>query len=294
MHKILISLLLASAAASPAIAGPRDHSDRDAARAERQQAHDGAKSERAERPAPPQAQQHPQFVGRPGGGGGPDRPQFVARPAGGGGPEHPQFDRPENGDRPDRPQFAGRPDARNSDGNRAARDAARQQRFDNRDQRVEQRQEMIQDRRERNQALRQSDRPLPGVMHTRVPVVSDVPRPGTQPPLRVDSSRRSNVQWNTNWRHDNRYDWHNWRDRHRSWFHLGFYYDPFGWGYNPFQIGWRMWPSYYGNSFWINDPWQYRLPYAPPGTRWVRYYDDAVLVDMWSGEVEDVIYNFFW
>jgi len=153
---------------------------------------------------------------------------------------------------------------------------------------------MIQDRRDRNQALRQSDRPLPGVMHTRVPVVSDVPRPDTQPPVRVDNHRQGQVHWNTNWRHDNRYDWRNWRNRHRSWFNLGFYYDPFGWGYNPFQIGWRMWPSYYGSSFWINDPWQYRLPYAPAGTRWVRYYDDAVLVDMWSGEVVDVIYNFFW
>ena len=28
--------------------------------------------------------------------------------------------------------------------------------------------------------------------------------------------------------------------------------------------------------------------------RWVRYYDDAVLVDIYSGEVVDVINNFFW
>ena len=55
-----------------------------------------------------------------------------------------------------------------------------------------------------------------------------------------------------------------------------------------------MWPSYYSSRYWINDPWYYRLPYAPPGTRWVRYYDDAILVDMWSGQVVDVIYNFFW
>ena len=46
--------------------------------------------------------------------------------------------------------------------------------------------------------------------------------------------------------------------------------------------------------YWINDPYQYRLPYAPEGTRWIRYYNDVLLVDTWSGEVVDVIHDFFW
>jgi len=143
--------------------------------------------------------------------------------------------------------------------------------------------------------LRQQDRPLPRVFRNRVPIVSNSPREGTQPPLRVENRHRSGgVNWSTRWRNDNRYDWQNWRRHHRSHFRLGIYYDPFGWGYRPYQIGWRLWPDYYRSSFWINDPWQYRLPYAPPGTRWVRYYNDAVLVDTWDGEVVDVIYNFFW
>jgi Ni/Co efflux regulator RcnB len=125
-------------------------------------------------------------------------------------------------------------------------------------------------------------------------VVSETPRPGTQPPLRTERRRHAEVNWSTNWRNDHRYDWRDWRRRHRSHFHLGFYFDPFGWGYQPYSIGWRMWPSYFGSRYWINDPWQYRLPYAPPGYRWVRYYDDAILVDTWTGEVVDVIYNFFW
>jgi hypothetical protein len=125
-------------------------------------------------------------------------------------------------------------------------------------------------------------------------VVSPVPRAGTQPPPPTQPRYRAAPQWNTGWRNNSRYDWRNWRNRHRSLFHFGFYYDPFGWGYQPYSIGWRLWPSYYSSNFWINDPWQYRLPYAPPGTRWVRYYDDALLVDMWSGQVVDVIYNFFW
>jgi len=143
--------------------------------------------------------------------------------------------------------------------------------------------------------FRQSDRADPNVMRTRNPlVVSRVPREGTQPPLRVESRRHASTNWSTAWRHNGRYDWRGWRDRHRSTFHIGIYSDPFGWNYRPYQIGWRLWPSYYGRQFWIDDPWEYRLPYAPPGTVWVRYWDDALLVDRWSGEVIDVIHNFFW
>ncbi|HVE01812.1 MAG TPA: RcnB family protein [Sphingomicrobium sp.] len=142
--------------------------------------------------------------------------------------------------------------------------------------------------------LRQSDRQLPRVLQTRTPIVSNIPREGTQPPLRTQHSVRHDTHWTTEWRNDRRYDWRHWRDRHRSSFHLGFYYDPFGWNYRRYSIGWRLWPSYYSSSFWINDPWQYRLPYAPPGYRWIRYYDDAILVDTFSGEVVDVLYNFFW
>ena len=123
--------------------------------------------------------------------------------------------------------------------------------------------------------------------------VSSTPRFGTQPPLRHDG-HRSEPHWNNSWRHDNRYNWHDYRQRHYSTYHLGYYHDPFGWAYQSFAIGWRLWPNYYSSAYWINDPWMYRLPPAPPGTRWIRYYNDALLVDTWTGEVVDVIQNFFW
>ena len=125
-------------------------------------------------------------------------------------------------------------------------------------------------------------------------VVSNTPRPGTQPPLRAEVRRTPQVHWNTNWRNNNHYNWHNYRNHHRSHFHLGFYFDPYGWGYQPFSIGWRLWPSYYSSNYWINDPWSYRLPYAPPGYIWVRYWNDALLVDSWTGTVIDVLPGFFW
>jgi hypothetical protein len=100
--------------------------------------------------------------------------------------------------------------------------------------------------------------------------------------------------WSGDWRRDDRYDWHKHRGHHKSLYRLGRYYDPYGWGYRRFSIGFSLWPSYYGSSFWMNDPWQYRLPPAYGPYRWVRYYNDALLVNIYTGQVVDVIYSFFW
>jgi hypothetical protein len=102
------------------------------------------------------------------------------------------------------------------------------------------------------------------------------------------------TRWSNNWRHDRRYDWRSHRNRHRSIFHLGFYYDPFGWNYRNWSIGSFLYPSYYGSRYWLNDPWQYRLPPAYGPYRWIRYWDDALLVNIYTGEVVDVMHNFFW
>ena len=59
-------------------------------------------------------------------------------------------------------------------------------------------------------------------------------------------------------------------------------------------MGWRLWPNYYRNSFWLNDPWRYRLPPAYGPYRWIRYFNDALLVNIYTGQVVDVEYNFFW
>ena len=65
-------------------------------------------------------------------------------------------------------------------------------------------------------------------------------------------------------------------------------------GYQRFSIGFFLEPLFFDQRYWIGDPYDYRLPPAPPGTEWVRYYNDVVLVDIYSGEVVDVIYDFFW
>ena len=98
-----------------------------------------------------------------------------------------------------------------------------------------------------------------------------------------------------NWRRDRRYDWSSYRRHNRSLFNLGIYYSPYrNYSYRRLSIGYFLDSLFYSSRYWINDPWQYRLPEVYGPYRWVRYYDDALLVDIYSGEVVDVIHNFFW
>lgn len=105
---------------------------------------------------------------------------------------------------------------------------------------------------------------------------------------------RSN-RWSRDWRRDNRYNWYGYRNTNRNVYRIGRYYAPYqNYTYRRLNIGFHLQPRFYGNSYWINSPWQYRLPEADGPYRWVRYYDDALLVDIYSGEVVDVIHDFFW
>ena len=104
----------------------------------------------------------------------------------------------------------------------------------------------------------------------------------------------SHRRWNNDWRGDRNYDWRNYRHRNRSIYRLGNYWDPYGSRYRRFSIGFSLFPNYYQSNYWLNDPWRYRLPPAYGPYRWVRYYDDALLVNVYTGQVVDVEHNFFW
>jgi hypothetical protein len=105
---------------------------------------------------------------------------------------------------------------------------------------------------------------------------------------------RGGGRWDRGWRNSGRYDWQRYRYANRGTFHLGPYYAPYrGYYYNPLEIGIVLDSLFYDRNYWI-DPGYYDLPPAPPGAEWVRYYNDVVLVDMDSGEVLDVIHDFFW
>lgn len=105
-----------------------------------------------------------------------------------------------------------------------------------------------------------------------------------------------NDGWNQGWRRDPRFNWQDWRQRNRQAYRLPRYYAPPGWGfgYRRFGLGAILSAPLFSQSYWIDDPFNFRLPPADGPYRWVRYFDDVVLVDLRTGVVVDVIHNFFW
>jgi hypothetical protein len=103
-------------------------------------------------------------------------------------------------------------------------------------------------------------------------------------------------RWDRDWRRDNRFNWSYYRQHNRHIYRLPRYHAPYGWsyGYRPFSIGIYLSALLFSDAYWIDDPWTYRLPPAYGTLRWIRYYDDALLVDIRDGYVVDVIRNFFW
>ncbi|OWK31809.1 RcnB family protein [Sphingomonas mucosissima] len=89
-----------------------------------------------------------------------------------------------------------------------------------------------------------------------------------------------------------RNDWQSYRSQNRALYSRGNWRAPFR--YNNWQPGVRIAPVYYGQRYWINDPWRYRLPPARANARWVRHYNDVILVDYRRGVVLDVMRNFYW
>jgi hypothetical protein len=117
---------------------------------------------------------------------------------------------------------------------------------------------------------------------------------------RRDDDRRwsysnGRYQWNKNWRNDRRYDWRGYRTQYRYIYSPGYYRAPYAnYYYRPMLVGSYLNTGFYGNSYWLSDPWEYRLPQAYGPYRWIRYFDDALLVNIHTGMVVDTIRNFFW
>jgi Ni/Co efflux regulator RcnB len=92
-----------------------------------------------------------------------------------------------------------------------------------------------------------------------------------------------------NWGHD---DWRRYREQHRDLYRGG------GWHsdhrYQSFRPGVRVNIGYYQPRFYMNDYARYRLPRPGWNQRWVRHYNDVLLIDVRSGYVIDVYRNFFW
>ncbi|CAN5212204.1 hypothetical protein BH09PSE3_BH09PSE3_02770 [soil metagenome] len=101
--------------------------------------------------------------------------------------------------------------------------------------------------------------------------------------------------WNRDWRRDQRYNWQSYRSSNRNFYRLPRYESPYGYGYGyrRFGIGAYLDSVLFSQDYWIDNPYEYRLPEAYPPYHWVRYFNDALLVDDETGYVVDTIYDFF-
>ncbi|MEQ1539736.1 MAG: RcnB family protein [Sphingorhabdus sp.] len=111
-----------------------------------------------------------------------------------------------------------------------------------------------------------------------------------------NDSRHDDNRWDSSWRNDRRYDWRSHRNQYRDHYRRpSHYYAPDrNHRYSRFSIGLYIGSGFYHQDYWLNDPWEYRLPPVHGPYRWVRYYDDVLLIDVRNGYVVDVINDFFW
>ena len=97
-------------------------------------------------------------------------------------------------------------------------------------------------------------------------------------------------------RHEYREDLQDWRqDRRRGndrGYRGGQWSAPFG--YSAFRPGVHIQSRYYGPRYSINHPGRYGLTHTYGSQRWVRHYDDALLIDVRTGTVRRVIRGYYW
>lgn len=93
-------------------------------------------------------------------------------------------------------------------------------------------------------------------------------------------------------RREVREDWRDYRRSHRNVYRAGNWNAPFR--YNRWEAGSRIRPAYYNSRYYINDPYRYRLPRPGYNMRWVRHYNDVLLVNVRTGRVIEVHRGFFW
>ena len=95
-------------------------------------------------------------------------------------------------------------------------------------------------------------------------------------------------------RREYREDWRDYRQNNRRLYTMPRYYAPRGHAYRPARVGVALNPAFYGQRYWIADPYRYRLPRVMGAQRWVRYGNDVILINTRNGRVLQVINGFFY
>ena len=74
----------------------------------------------------------------------------------------------------------------------------------------------------------------------------------------------------------------------------GFWRGPPGWYYHSWFYGQFLPYGWFGSPWWINDYWYYDLPVPPYGYEWIRNGPDALLVNVDTGMIVEVVPGIFY
>lgn len=94
-------------------------------------------------------------------------------------------------------------------------------------------------------------------------------------------------------------DFSHFRDFHRNFsaphrYRAPSYRRPPGFYYRRWTFGDFLPSLFWGEQFWLTNYYDFDLPPPPPGTVWVRYGNDALLIDRYTGEIITVEYDVFY
>lgn len=76
-------------------------------------------------------------------------------------------------------------------------------------------------------------------------------------------------------------------------YHIGPYHAPKGYHYRRWVYGDVLPPTFWAQDYWLTDYWLFGLDVPPMGYEWVRYGPDALLIDLATGEIVQVVYGRF-
>jgi Ni/Co efflux regulator RcnB len=106
-------------------------------------------------------------------------------------------------------------------------------------------------------------------------------------------NRNDRREWRQDNRNDRREDWQRWRESNRNDYRRGNWNAPFR--YRSFNTGVTVPRNYWGSRYYVNNWSNYRLPRpAYNYYRYIRHYDDLLLINTRNGRVVRVYRSFYW
>jgi Ni/Co efflux regulator RcnB len=72
------------------------------------------------------------------------------------------------------------------------------------------------------------------------------------------------------------------------------YRAPYGFFVRSWVFGDFLPTAWYADQYWLDDFLDYGLPYPPPGFEWVRVGGDAMMIELYTGRIVQVVRGIFW